>query len=453
MVCTTTREGRAERWRVFNVVAAAALALSTVSFGAIPQATAQVTTKPNIAKKPAHSPVRIVKPAPADTQEADQLNAKWLADHNQAVEAAQAATAAAAVAPPADQSASNSPSISTRAPAAAAAVVAPAPAPVATPVGPGEEDKFAVSGMGVPVGTAARVVIPGSMVRVKATSTAAFNTVPGGSGLASYKEVAQAFSGFGPNGAKVEMVKGQTADGNQRLLFASIGDGKKKQSYWWFAPSNQPEGWFDDNGNRLGGTVLAEPKPDSRISSPFGRRRYYGRITSTAFHNGIDFEGKVGEPIHAAADGVVNHANWYYNYGRTVKISHADNFETLYAHMSRIAPGMAPGTVVHKGDVIGFVGSTGRSTGPHLHFSTIVNGEFVDPEQFLSENGNGKLTADALVAFRHWQQDIRIASEPVKKASTGVPSGLHGGAEWSQSPFAPQGPFAPKPSNPVVGHL
>jgi len=461
MVCTTTREGRAERWRFINVVAAAALALSTISFAATTEATAQVTTKPHTAKKPVHSPVRIAKPAPpADTQEADQLNAKWLADHNKAVEAQATAAAAAATAPVVDQSASNSPNVSPRAAAAAPAatpapVAAAAPAPAAPPAGPGEEDKFAVSGMGVPVGTAARVVIPGSMVRVKATSTAAFSTVPGGAGLSSYKEVAQAFSGFGPKGAKIEMVKGQTADGNQRLLYASIGEGKTKQSYWWFAPSNQPEGWFDDNGNRLGGTVLAEPKPDSRISSPFGRRRYYGRITSTAFHNGIDFEGKVGEPIHAAADGVVNHANWYYNYGRTVKITHADNFETLYAHMSRIAPGIAPGTVVHKGDVIGFVGSTGRSTGPHLHFSTIVNGEFVDPAQFLSENGNGNLTADALVAFRHWQQDIRAASEPVKKASSGAatPQGLHGGAEWSHSPFAPQGPFAPKAAGPTTGHL
>jgi murein DD-endopeptidase MepM/ murein hydrolase activator NlpD len=422
MVCTTTREGRAERWRFFNVVAAAILALSTVQFASITDAAAQVV-KP-VVKKVVKAAPHVAKPA-SEQQEADQLNAKWLADHN----AAEAAATAAAT-------------TSTNAPA-------PAPATAPTVVaGPSEQDKFLnVPTFNAPVTNGARAVVPGSVSLVKANSTTAFSTVPGGSSLANFKEVAQAFSGFGPAGTKVEMVKGQTADGNTRLLFASIGDGKAKQSYWWYAPSDQPEGWFDDKGHRLGGTALAEPKPDARISSPFGTRRYYGRSTSTAFHNGIDFEAKMGDPIYAAADGVVNHANWYYNYGRTVKITHADNFETLYAHMSRIAPGMTPGVSVHKGDVIGYVGSTGRSTGPHLHFSAIVNGQFVDPAQFLSEGGNGQLTADSLVSFRRWQQDVRTASDAKKTAGSGshaVPSGLHGAEEQQTPPSWSTNPFGPK---------
>jgi murein DD-endopeptidase MepM/ murein hydrolase activator NlpD len=432
MVCTTTREGRAERWRFFNVVAAVVLALSTVQFVAIADATAQVTKVP--AKKISKAiPKAAAKQAPADSQEADQLNAKWLADHNSA-EAAAAQTAHTTPTP---------------APATAAASTAPVA---------GEEDKYLPGGVSpsLPVASGLHAVIPGSVALVKATSTAAFSSIPGGSSLASYKEVAQAFSGFAPAGPKVEMIKGQTTDGTTRLLFASIGDGKAKLSYWWYAPSDQPEGWYDDKGARLGGTVLAEPKPDSRISSPFGNRRYYGRATSTAFHNGIDFEGKVGEPIHAAADGVVNHANWYYNYGRTVKISHADNFETLYAHMSRIAPGMTPGTAVHKGDIIGYVGSTGRSTGPHLHFSTIVNGQFVDPAQYLSADGNGQLDAQSLVSFRQWQQEIRTAASQAKKpasASTAVPSGLHGGVEQQTPPSWSTNPFGPKTATSSLGQL
>ncbi len=427
MVGTTTREGRAERWRFFNVVAAVVLALSTVQFVAIADATAQVAKVP--AKKTFKAPAKATKQAPAESQEADDLNAKWLAEHN----AAQAAASAVCLPAPLRPLPGVTPGPT---------VAAPSP-PLA-----GEEDKYLPGAtINRPVASGLHAVVPGSVALVKASSTAAFNTIPGGSSLANFKEVAQAFSGFGPAGAKVEMVKGQTTDGTTRLLFASIGDGKNKQSYWWYAPSDQPEGWFDDKGSRLGGTVLAEPKPDSRISSPFGNRRYYGRSTSTAFHNGIDFEGKVGEPIHAAADGVVNHANWYYNYGRTVKISHADNFETLYAHMSRIEPGMAPGTAVHKGDIIGYVGSTGRSTGPHLHFSTIVNGQFVDPEQFLSADGNGQLDGQSLVSFRQWQQDIRTASAQAKKpasASTAIPKGLHGAEENQQQPSWSTNPFGPK---------
>jgi murein DD-endopeptidase MepM/ murein hydrolase activator NlpD len=433
MVCTTTRKGRAERWRLFNVVAAAILTLSTVQFASITDTAAQVV-KP-VVKKTAKSAPHVTQPA--DQQEADQLNAKWLAEHN-------AAEAVANAAP----TAGKAPASNTN-----AAAEAPGTSPTAA-VGPGEEEKFlSVPSFNAPVANGARAVVPGSLSLVKANSTAAFSTVPGGSNLASYKEVVQAFSGFGPAGTKVEMVKGQTADGSMRLLFASIGDGKAKQSYWWYAPSDQPEGWFDDKGHRLGGTALAEPKPGARISSPFGTRRYYGRITSNAFHNGIDFEAKIGDPIYAAADGVVNHADWYYNYGRTVKITHADNFETLYAHMSRIAPGMTPGILVHKGDVIGYVGSTGRSTGPHLHFSTIVNGQFVDPAPYLSEGGNGQLTANSLVSFRRWQQDIRTASDSKKtvSGSHAVPNGLHGAEEQQAPPSWSTSPFAPK--NATSGHL
>jgi hypothetical protein len=125
----------------------------------------------------------------------------------------------------------------------------------------------------------------------------------------------------------------------------------------------------------------------------------------------------------------VNHADWYYNYGRTVKISHSEHFETLYAHMSRIAPGIVPGTVVHKGEVIGYVGATGRATGPHLHFSAIVDGRFVDPERYLSTKGD-LLTANDLVAYRKWQQDVRDAAIAQK------PRTEHA-SFWSRNPFTP----------------
>jgi murein DD-endopeptidase MepM/ murein hydrolase activator NlpD len=150
--------------------------------------------------------------------------------------------------------------------------------------------------------------------------------------------------------------------------------------------------------------------------------RYYGRSSGGGFHNGIDFDGKVGEPILAAAEGVINHQGWYFNYGRTVKISHADNFETLYAHMSRFAPASA-GQPVKKGEVIGYIGSTGRSTGPHLHFS-IVDGQFVDPMPYFGRGGPAC-----------WRQSL-VASASGSRTSTrgeGQRRARRGEA-WSQNP-------------------
>jgi len=287
-------------------------------------------------------------------------------------------------------------------------------------------------------GPSARSVAPDSVKTVKASSaTLATSLAPTGANPAALKELTQALSGFAPAAARIDVVQGRTMDGTPRILVASLGDGTARQSFWWFAPQNQPEGWFDDQGRRLGGTALANPRPDARQSSPFGKRRYYGRKSGGGFHNGIDFEGKTGEPIYAAADGFINHQGWYFNYGRTVKLSHADNFETLYAHMSRFAEGMGPGTRVRKGDLIGYVGSTGRSTGAHLHFSVIVNGQFVDPQPYISGNaGSSALAGDQLVSYRQWQQEIKRASERSRGSSDNRYQGLQGADPWSSNPFS-----------------
>jgi murein DD-endopeptidase MepM/ murein hydrolase activator NlpD len=285
-------------------------------------------------------------------------------------------------------------------------------------------------------GPGSRSVVAGSvaLVKVSASSGLATSLASTGASSATLKELSEALAGF--TNAKVEVWKGRTVDGAPRLLAAAIGEGSAKRSFWWFAPPNEPEGWFDESGRRLGGTALTEPSGGARISSPFGIRRYYGRSRGGGFHNGIDFEGKTGMPIYAAADGTINHQGWYFNYGRTVKISHADNFETLYAHMSRFADGMGPGSRVRKGDLIGYVGSTGRSTGPHLHFSVIVNGQFVDPQPFISGKGiNSILGGESLVAYRQWQQEIRKAAG-AKDDGNNRSRGLQGAEPWSHNPFS-----------------
>lgn len=120
-------------------------------------------------------------------------------------------------------------------------------------------------------------------------------------------------------------------------------------------------------------------EPDS-ITSAFGMRRDPFTY-STSFHGGVDIRGNYGTPVYAAADGTVTMAQYYGSYGKTIIIKHSDTYETLYGHLATYK--VKPGDKVKKGDLIGTMGSTGRSTGPHLHYEIISNGEPIDPEPFL----------------------------------------------------------------------
>ena len=118
----------------------------------------------------------------------------------------------------------------------------------------------------------------------------------------------------------------------------------------------------------------------TRESSPFGEREHpvLGRMM---MHKGLDLAAPTGTPIHATADGVVGRAQWVNGYGLYVQLEHGGNLETRYGHMSRI--NVADGQIVHKGDVIGYVGATGRATGPHLHYEVRVDGVAVDPTPYM----------------------------------------------------------------------
>lgn len=123
------------------------------------------------------------------------------------------------------------------------------------------------------------------------------------------------------------------------------------------------------------------PTDPNTITSPFGPRKDPFNRTK-AIHSGIDVRGKTGTPIYAAADGTVDLAQYYGGYGNTIIINHGGRYETLYAHLSKIH--VEQGDQVKKGEVIGELGSTGRSTGPHLHYEVIKDGTPVDPEHYLN---------------------------------------------------------------------
>jgi murein DD-endopeptidase MepM/ murein hydrolase activator NlpD len=161
----------------------------------------------------------------------------------------------------------------------------------------------------------------------------------------------------------------------QALLYAALhrAQGNDVQLVKW-APGGKA-GWYDANGGERRSDQMMTPV-GGRITSRFGRR-VHPIFRFARFHSGIDFGAAWGSPIVAAADGTVVGAGWTGGYGRQVRVAHDGGIMTTYSHMSQIAA--APGTPVRQGQVIGYVGSSGVSTGPHLHFEVRVGGRAVDP--------------------------------------------------------------------------
>ncbi|MGB7292417.1 MAG: M23 family metallopeptidase [Thermodesulfobacteriota bacterium] len=126
---------------------------------------------------------------------------------------------------------------------------------------------------------------------------------------------------------------------------------------------------------------LGRPMIQTAIRSGFGYRKDPFK-SRPAFHSGIDFEAKPRQPVFATADGLVQRAGWYYSYGNTVIIKHENGYETLYGHLTRVD--VKEGQRVKSGDLIGNAGSTGRSTGTHLHYEIIKNGKKLNPSKYLS---------------------------------------------------------------------
>jgi len=125
------------------------------------------------------------------------------------------------------------------------------------------------------------------------------------------------------------------------------------------------------------------PVEGVRLTSSYGMREH-PVLGGRRAHKGIDLAGPVGTPVYATADGVISKAEWFSSYGLFVSIEHGGALQTRYGHMSRL--NVAYGQQVHKGDLIGFIGSTGRSTGPHLHYEVRVNGEAVNPLPYMQHS-------------------------------------------------------------------
>lgn len=162
-----------------------------------------------------------------------------------------------------------------------------------------------------------------------------------------------------------------------------VNRGVAYQSVWYEDPVTKQGGYYSLDGKALKKAFLKSPLQFSRISSGFSMRVHpiSGKWKA---HKGIDYAASTGTPIRAVADGVIDFAGNSGGYGNQVVLKHWSKYSTAYAHMSRIAPGMRKGAKVSQGQVIGYVGSTGWSTGPHLHYEFRVAGQAQNPEKFKS---------------------------------------------------------------------
>ena len=205
------------------------------------------------------------------------------------------------------------------------------------------------------------------------------------------------------------------------LLYAEV---KGTEFYRFTPPGSSTPQYFDGEGKNIRGFLLRTPIDGARISSNYGVRRHpisgYRRM-----HQGTDFAAPTGTPVFAAADGVVVEARRWGGYGNWVRIRHTGGWETGYAHLSRYARGLRAGQRVSQGQVIAYVGSTGASTGPHLHYELWRNGQRTNPNGARVPQGT-VLTGRDLAAFRAEKAriDALIAARPRPAAQPAAAEGL-----------------------------
>ena len=169
------------------------------------------------------------------------------------------------------------------------------------------------------------------------------------------------------------------------ILFANLKLSGQNNSLYYF-DKNGSEGHYDKNGKSVKKALMKTPINGARLSSPFGMRKHpidgFNKM-----HRGTDFAAPMGTPIMASGDGIVKKAGWCGGGGNCVKIKHNSTYQTVYAHMSKFARGIKAGVRVKQGQTIGYVGSTGKSTGPHLHYEVIVNGKKVNSQKLKLPSG------------------------------------------------------------------
>ena len=209
------------------------------------------------------------------------------------------------------------------------------------------------------------------------------------------------------------------ADSRNDVLFATLTvGGETKKFYRFQSPDDGLVDYYDETGKSAKKFLVRKPVLAGIMRSGFGLRRH-PILGYTKMHTGVDWAAPSGTPIYASGNGVIEKAGWESGYGKYIRVRHNNGYETAYGHMTAFARGMDEGTRVRQGQVIGFVGSTGLSTGSHLHYEILVNGRFVDPMRIKLPRG--RVLEGALLANFDKERerlDGIMARKPARVASS-----------------------------------
>ena len=170
------------------------------------------------------------------------------------------------------------------------------------------------------------------------------------------------------------------------IIFANLNTQGNDLNLYKFELEKNKIDYYDENGKSMKKTLMKTPINGARLSSPYGKRKH-PILGFTKMHTGTDFAAPTGTPIMASGDGVVTRAQWCGGGGNCVKIKHNSVYQTVYAHMSKFGRGIKKGVRVKQGQIIGYVGSTGLSTGPHLHYEVIENGRKINSQKLKLPSG------------------------------------------------------------------
>ncbi|HRK23726.1 MAG TPA: M23 family metallopeptidase [Beijerinckiaceae bacterium] len=233
----------------------------------------------------------------------------------------------------------------------------------------------------------------------------------------------------GSNDSIEVLIGNDDSDTPGELMMLSLTFGGETRKFYRFAlPDDDVVDYFDDQGRSAKKFLIRKPITDGELRSTFGSRRHpilgYWRQ-----HNGVDWAAKIGTPILAAGNGTVRFAAWDSGYGRRVEIQHTNGYVTTYSHMSAFGRGIAEGVRVRQGQVIGYLGSSGLSTGPHLHYEVMIDERYVDPLAIRLPRGR-ELNGPQLADFRRQREQ----TDQVLKKAPGSAASLTAAGQASARP-------------------